>query len=71
MSDDDECTWFTHETNVETRPVCDENGAYSIIRLEKNNLEGTLPLELALLSDSLCKFKALPVLYCSCDIAQT
>jgi hypothetical protein len=39
LSDEDECTWLTDETNVETRPVCDEDGAYNNLRLEKNNLK--------------------------------
>lgn len=52
LSEADECTWLTHETNA---PVCNPNGAYIDITLKKNNLRGTIPLELALLSDSLCK----------------
>jgi hypothetical protein len=53
LSDDDECTWWlTHEPNT---PICNQDGAYINISLNKNNLNGSLPLELALLSDSLGK----------------
>lgn len=53
-SDEDECSWLSHET---TGPVCNESGRYLSITLLENKLNGMLPLELALLSDSLCKFR--------------
>jgi hypothetical protein len=50
MTDEDECTWLTHDTE---NPACNDNGAYYQITLYRNNLDGTVPLELALLSNSL------------------
>jgi hypothetical protein len=50
MTDEDKCTWLTHDTE---NPVCNDNGVYYQITLYRNNLDGTVPLELALLSNSL------------------
>jgi hypothetical protein len=49
LTDEDECTWFSHSNSS----LCDESGAFLRLRLEDNNLVGSLPSELALLSDSL------------------
>lgn len=54
LSDEEECAWLTHDSDLDR--VCNENGAYNSLWFEKNNLEGMFPLELALLSASLCKF---------------
>jgi hypothetical protein len=51
LTDQDECNWYT-TINDET---C-VNGNLRIIDLESNNLQGQLPLELALLSDTLGEF---------------
>ena len=48
----DECLWFTREN---TTSICDSNGNYLILSLTNNNLVGTLPLELMLLSKTLGK----------------
>lgn len=50
MTYTDECTWFTSSTEVST---CDEDGMYLTIDLPDMLLGGTLPTELALLSNSL------------------
>jgi hypothetical protein len=49
LTDEDECTWFSHANN----PVCDESDVFLQLILYDNNLVGSLPSELALLSDSL------------------
>jgi hypothetical protein len=49
LTDEDECTWFSEANNT----VCDGNGDYFELNFERNNLVGSLPSELALLSDSL------------------
>jgi hypothetical protein len=55
LSDDDECTsWFIQETSEEY-PACRQSGSFAHITLKKNQLNGTLPAELALLSEGLCK----------------
>jgi hypothetical protein len=51
LTDDDECTWFTSAVD----PVCDDNGVFSRLILFDNNVTGTLPRDLALLSDSMRK----------------
>lgn len=48
----DECTWFTSSTNNNASP-CDKDGNYESIDLPDQMLGGTLPTELALLSNSL------------------
>jgi len=45
----DECTWYTSSSS----DVCDESGRYVTIDIQDWNLGGSLPPELALLSDSL------------------
>jgi len=52
MSDDDECTWPT--TSVET--VCNNETQLLHLVLSGQNLAGSLPSELALLSNSLSKY---------------
>jgi hypothetical protein len=49
----DECTWFT---SSEDFPICDSFGNYEIIDIRNFNLEGFLPPEVALLSNSLRKY---------------
>jgi hypothetical protein len=51
MKDTDECTWYS------TRPksVCNADGLYERIDIRDANLYGTLPSEMALLSNSLSK----------------
>lgn len=46
----DECTWFTSSTNSNASP-CDNDGNYQSIDLADQMLGGTLPTELALLSN--------------------
>lgn len=65
LSDDEECTWLTL-TDVEM-PLCNEKGEYYSLALLENNLEGTIPIELALLSDSLCKLVLYLELIAGCD----
>lgn len=57
LSDDDECGWYSQAEDLETPfEVCNDDGAYAAIVLEKININGQLPAELALLSDSLGEF---------------
>jgi hypothetical protein len=49
LTGQDECTWFSSAAN----PVCDESGVFLRLQLTDNNLAGSVPSELALLSDSL------------------
>jgi Leucine-rich repeat (LRR) protein len=51
LSDEDECMWFTSST----RSPCDEGGTYTNLELDLNGLAGTIPPELALLSDGLSR----------------
>jgi hypothetical protein len=50
LTNTDECEWFSSEEDDE---ICDANGNYVEIDLSGNNLQGTVPLELVLLSDTL------------------
>jgi hypothetical protein len=52
LTDEDECTWVSDASS----PVCDGNGAFLRLVLYDKNLVGQLPLELALLSNSLRKY---------------
>lgn len=48
LSDDNECSWFT---GIETKSaVCNIDGAYRNLKLGNNQLRGTIPDELSLLS---------------------
>lgn len=53
LSDDDECLWH-NEANV-NGAGCSEAGSFMRLALSSNNLNGTIPEEIALLSDSLGK----------------
>ena len=48
LSDVDECSWMST-----AQFVCDDSGRYIELDLQENNLVGTLPPELVILSDSL------------------
>jgi hypothetical protein len=48
LSDLDECSWMST-----AQFVCDDSGRYIELGLQENNLVGTLPQELVILSDSL------------------
>jgi hypothetical protein len=52
LIEEDECIWYTSST---TRPQCDESGSYVNLELDLNDLSGTIPSELALLSNSLSR----------------
>lgn len=54
LSDENECTWYTSSTN--NGQICNEaNSQYLQVVLSRNGLAGTVPEELALLSDFLRK----------------
>lgn len=60
LSGENECTWCTMNSDIDS-PVCNEtDGRYIDIDLEDNGLSGMVPVELALLSGSLRKY-AVPV----------
>jgi hypothetical protein len=50
LSVDDECQWYTTGS---TASPCDQDGLYSSLKLNFNDLDGSIPPELALLSGSL------------------
>jgi Leucine-rich repeat (LRR) protein len=54
LSDETECNWFSTTSNS-MFPVCDANGTFVDLDLKYNNLDGTLPSELALLSNGLSR----------------
>jgi hypothetical protein len=49
LSEENECLWYS----TDPEDVCDEEGHIVAIHLENSGLEGTIPLEVMLLSDSL------------------
>jgi hypothetical protein len=51
----DECTWF--HSNVDSDTLCNDQGQYVRIDLRSLDLSGTLPSEIALLSNSLGKLR--------------
>lgn len=51
LTDEDECNWFTSAVD----PPCDEGGVFTRLALFENNVAGTLPKDLAILSDSMRK----------------
>jgi hypothetical protein len=53
MGDSDECTWYSSRPDS----VCNADGLYERIDVRDASLFGTLPSELALLSNSLSKFE--------------
>ena len=57
LSDSNECTWLEGFDEDETKLECDADNAISILIIEENNLAGTLPDEIALLSNSLSELK--------------
>lgn len=59
LSDDDECTWISGMTVDDEKPKCNANGRWlQLIIPGSNNLNGPIPSEVALLSDSLCKWSS-------------
>lgn len=50
MTNEDECRWFTRSARY---PACDRSGNFERLELYYNNLAGTIPSELSLLSDTL------------------
>jgi hypothetical protein len=52
LSDDDECTWEAWRYNN----LCNTNGRFlELLVVDSNNLNGSIPMEVGLLSDTLCK----------------
>jgi hypothetical protein len=51
LSDENECLWYSTSSTL----PCDEMLAYTSLELELNNLAGTIPSEMALLSNSLTR----------------
>jgi hypothetical protein len=51
LSDQDECEWLSFSFD----DVCNNDDCFLELAMVDNNLDGTMPVELALLSDSLCK----------------
>lgn len=49
LSDGDECLWFSRTPGS----ICDPDGAVQMLNLEYNNMEGTIPPEIGILSNSL------------------
>jgi hypothetical protein len=52
LTDEDECLWYASKTN---RQPCDETGSFINLELDLNDLSGSIPPELALLSNSLSR----------------
>jgi hypothetical protein len=52
LTDVDECLWYSSSTNI---APCDFMGLFVNLELELNNIGGTLPAELSLLSNSLTR----------------
>eukprot|EP00980_Cylindrotheca_fusiformis_P010923 scaffold2499_cov125-Cylindrotheca_fusiformis.AAC.14 len=53
MTDFDECEWYSGD---DERSACDDEGRLYSLHLRDNNLDGTIPTELSLLSNSLGEF---------------
>jgi hypothetical protein len=51
LSNGGECLWASHFLDKK----CDESGRLLELVIVNNNLDGTIPLDLALLSNDLCK----------------
>ncbi|CAJ1930819.1 unnamed protein product [Cylindrotheca closterium] len=54
LTDADECEWNTSNS---FRPPCNEEGLYVYLELRSNGLSGTVPSEIALLSNSLVRLE--------------
>lgn len=52
LSNDEECLWLSFALDE----TCNEQGRYLRLTMSENNLNGILPNELALLSDSFCTY---------------
>ena len=52
LTDEDECMWYSGSTS---REPCNKSGSLINLELDLNDLSGTIPSELALLSDSLTR----------------
>jgi Leucine-rich repeat (LRR) protein len=50
LTEEDECAWFTRSTRI---PVCDDGGVFQNLDLGFNEVGGSIPAELALLSNLL------------------
>jgi Leucine-rich repeat (LRR) protein len=59
LSDSNECTdwWVTDFVSESKMLSCDANNAITLLLIEDNNLVGTIPDEIALLSDSMVELK--------------
>jgi hypothetical protein len=55
LSDENECLWYTSAS--EFRVPCDDSGNLVYLELRNNGFSGTLPAELALLSNSLTRLE--------------
>ena len=49
LSEEDECNWMSKSKES----ICSDLGEYIILDLQENNLNGTLPIELGILSDTI------------------
>jgi hypothetical protein len=52
LSNEHECSWFSTSNSIE---VCNPNKKYTELSLRKNNLGGTIPIEVFVLLESLGK----------------
>lgn len=64
LSDDDECSWWNDANDV----FCTADGAALEFDLWRNNLIGTIPAELALLSNSLSEYIVHSIQVYSCQL---
>lgn len=65
LSDGDECDWWKDTTQpIYDRDSCSSGGAVVNLILYRNSLDGTIPEEIALLSDSLGEFSMLRCYKC-------
>lgn len=49
-SNEHECQWFTTYQDDSIEPACNDQGVYTVLSVRRNNLRGSLPMELALLT---------------------
>jgi len=52
LSDNDECDWYS---STQWGSLCSSSSGIRVLDMKSNNLKGTIPEELALLSSTLCK----------------